>query len=323
MTFIRNAALGPAGRLALVEAIESGMTQKAAAAAFCVSPATAHRWWHRWKAADEEGRRSRSWLLDRSSRPHHQPRRLTAAEEEPILRARRQTNLGPGRLAGICRRARSTIWKVLHRHGLSRRRGPGRETYRRYEWSRPGALLHVDVARLARFDRPGHAVTGIRDKTGAEKRAGVGYVYLHCVIDDHSRHAYVEQHPDQGGDTAAAVLGRAIDHLGELGLAPPEAVMSDNAFAYRRSDAFREILGRHGARHILIPPYTPRWNGKVERFIQTLKQEWAYAHSWPNSAERSRAMTSFLRYYNRRRPHSSLGDRPPISRVHNVRGQDT
>jgi transposase InsO family protein len=317
-----NAALGPAGRLALVEAIESGMTQKAAAAAFCVAPATAHRWWHRWKAADEEERRSRSWMLDRSSRPHRQPRRLSEAEEETILRARRQTNLGPGRLAGICRRARSTIWKVLHRHGLSRRRARGRETYRRYEWSRPGALLHVDVARLARFERPGHAVTGIRDKTGAEKRAGVGYVYLHCVIDDHSRYAYVEQHPDQGGDTAAAVLGRAIDHLGELGLAPPEAVMSDNAFAYRRSIAFREILERHGARHILTPPYTPRWNGKVERFIQTLKQEWAYAHSWPNSTERSRAMTSFLRYYNRRRPHSSLGDRSPISRVHNVRGQD-
>jgi transposase InsO family protein len=171
-------------------------------------------------------------------------------------------------------------------------------------------LLHVDVARLARFDRPGHAVTGIRDRTGAEKRAGVGYVYLHCVVDDHSRYAYVEQHRDQGGDTAAAVLDRAIGHFSAIGMKPPEAVMSDNAFAYRRSRAFQEVLDRHGARHILTPPYTPRWNGKVERFIQTLKQE------------RSRAMTSFLRYYNRRRPHSSLGDRPPISRVHNVRGQD-
>jgi len=306
-----NAALGPAGRLALVEAIESGMTQKAAAAAFCVAPATAHRWWHRWRLASELERRSGAWLQDRSSRPHRQPRRLSAAEEEPILRARRQTNLGPGRLAGICRRARSTIWKVLHRHGLSQRRRSARETYRRYEWSEPGALLHVDVARLARFERPGHAVTGIRDKSGAEKRAGVGYVYLHCVIDDHSRYAYVEQHAEQGG---------AIEHFGALGMKSPEAVMSDNAFAYRRSNAFRAILERHGARHILTPPYTPRWNGKVERFIQTLKREWAYAHSWPNSAERARAMASFLRYYNRRRPHSSLGDRPPISRVHNVCG---
>jgi transposase InsO family protein len=310
--------------LALVEAIESGMTLRAAAAALNVAPATAHRWWHRFRDADQDERLRGSWLRDRSSRPHRQPRRLTAAEEEPILRARRETNLGPGRLAGICRRARSTIWKVLRRHGLSRLRSPrGRETYRRYEWSRPGALLHVDVARLARFERPGHAVTGVRDKTGAEKRAGVGYVYLHVVIDDHSRYAYVEQHRDQGGDTAAAVLGRAVGHFAELGMKAPEAVMSDNAFAYRRSNAFKAILEHHGARHILIPPYTPRWNGKVERFIQTLKQEWAYAHSWPTSAERARSMPSFLRYYNRRRPHSSLGDRPPISRVHNVRGQDS
>jgi transposase InsO family protein len=315
-----NAALGPAGRLALVEAIESGMTQKAAAAAFCVAPATAHRWWHRWRSAGAVERRSGAWLKDRSSRPHRQPRRLSPAQEEPILRARRQTNLGPGRLAGICRRARSTIWKVLHRHGLSRRPRSARETYRRYEWSRPGALLHVDVARLARFERPGHAVTGDRRTSGAEKRAKWGYVYLHCVIDDHSRYAYVEQHPDQSGETAAAVLERAIAHFGELGMRQPEAVMSDNAFAYRHSRAFKAVLGHHGVRHILTPPYTPRWNGKVERFIQTLKREWAYAHSWPRSTERSKALASFLRYYNRRRPHSSLGDRPPISRVHNVCG---
>jgi transposase InsO family protein len=313
-----NAALGPAGRLALVQAIESGMTLRAAAAALNVAPATARRWWHRWRLAEEQERRSGSWLLDRSSRPRRQPRRLGAAEEEPILEARRQTNLGPGRLAGICRRARSTIWKVLHRHGLSRRRGPGRQTYRRYEWSRPGALLHVDVARLARFDRPGHAVTGDR----GDRNRGAGYVYLHCVIDDRSRYAYVEQHRDQGGETAAAVLSRAIEHFASLGLEAPEAVMSDNAFAYRNSRAFKAVLEAHGARHILTPPYTPRWNGKVERFIQTLKQEWAFAHSWPSSARRSRALPSFLRYYNRRRPHSSLGDRPPISRVHNVRGQD-
>jgi transposase InsO family protein len=315
-----NAALGPAGRLALVQAIESGMTLRAAAAALNVAPATAHRWWHRYRLAGEAERQAGSWLRDRPCTPHRQPRRLSAAEEEPILRARRETNLGPGRLAGLCRRSRSTIWKVLHRHGLSRRRKAARETYRRYEWSRPGALLHVDIARLARFERPGHAVTGDRTVTGAEKRARWGYVYLHCVIDDHSRYAYVEQHRDQSGETAAAVLGRAVEHLGALGVEGPEAVMSDNAFAYRKSNAFRAQLRALGARHILTPPYTPRWNGKVERFIQTLKREWAYAHCWPNSAERTRALASFLRYYNRRRPHSSLEDRPPISRVHNVRG---
>jgi transposase InsO family protein len=244
---------------------------------------------------------------------------MSAEEEAPILRARRETNLGPGRLAGICRRHRSTIWKVLHRNGLSRRQSSPRPAYRRYEWSRPGALLHIDMARLARFRRPGHAATGER----ADRNRGAGYVWLHCVVDDHSRLAYVEQHHDESGQTAAAVLERAIAHFGSLGLDPPEAVMSDNALAYRRSLHFRAVLQRCGARHILTPPYTPRWNGKVERFIQTLKREWAYAHSWPSSAERSKALGSFIRYYNRRRPHSSLNDRPPISRVHNVRGQDS
>ncbi len=318
-----NAALGPAGRIALCRQIESGMTLRAAAAALNVAPATAHRWWHRWLSADEVERSSGSWLRDRSSCPRRQPRRLSAEQEAPILRARRETNLGPGRLAGICRRQRSTIWKVLHRNGLSRRASSPRRSYRRYEWSRPGALLHVDMARLTRFDRPGHAVTGDRTKTGADKRKGIGYVYLHCVVDDHSRLAYVEQHAGQDGETAAAVLERAIVHFAELGIDPPEAVMSDNAFAYRNSRAFSNVLERHGARQILTPPYTPRWNGKVERFIQTLKTEWAYAHSWPSSTQRSKALASFIRYYNPRRPHSSLGDQPPISRVHNVRGQDS
>ena len=316
-----NAALGPAGRSALVNAIEAGMTLRAAAAALNVAPATAHRWWHRYRLASAAERSSGAWLRDRSSCPHRQPRRMSAAEEAPILRARCQTNLGPGRLAGICRRHRSTIWKVLHRNGLSRRASSPRPGYRSYEWSRPGALLHVDMAQLPRFDRPGHRAHG--DRSQQHRSRGAGKLFLHCVVDDHSRYAYVEQHHDERGETAAAVLERAIAHFGSLGLDPPEAVMSDNAFAYRNSRAFKAVLRRADARQILTPPYTPRWNGKVERFIQTLKREWAYAHSWPSSAERSRALASFVRYYNRRRPHSSLSDRTPISRVHNVRGQDS
>jgi len=319
-----NAALGPAGRIALCRLIDEGKTLRAAAAALNVAPATAHRWWHRRQDASAEELRSGAWLRDRSSCPHRQPRRMSPDQEQPILRARRETGLGPGRLAGVCRRARSTIWKVLWRHGLSRRPTAPRESYRRYEWSRPGALLHVDIARLARFDRPGHRVRGRSQEVRREQlRSKTSYVWLHCVVDDHSRYAYVEQHPNESALTAAAVLERAIAHYARLGLDPPEAVMSDNALVYRRSRAFRGVLERHGARHILTPIYTPRWNGKVERFIQTLKREWAYAHSWPSSTERSKALASFLRYYNRRRPHSSLGDRPPISRVHNVRGQDT
>jgi transposase InsO family protein len=317
MNLHANAKLGLAGRRELVRAIEEGLSLKAAAAAFGVSPATAHRWWHRWL----EGGRAVSALADRSSRPRRQPRRLTEAEEAPILRARRETNLGPGRLAGIVRRARSTIWKVLWRHGLSRRPRGQRQSYRRYEWSRPGALLHMDVKKLARFSVPGHRVTG--DRRTKDLHRGIGYDHLHCIVDDHSRIAYVELHSHEDADTNLRTLERALAFFAELGLGPAEALMTDNAMVYRNSRRFQALLAERRIRHIRTPAYTPRWNGKVERFIQTLQQEWAYSHSWPNSSARARSLLSFIRYYNRRRPHSSLGDRPPLSRVHNDRGQDS
>lgn len=314
-----NAALGPAGRRRLVGLVEQGLSLRAAAAALSVAPATAHRWWHRWAAAGPAERRSGACLADRSSRPHRQPRRLSVDQEAPILAARAQTNLGPGRLAHICRRAASTIWKVLHRHGLSRRtRGP-RPVTRRYEWSRPGALIHIDTARLARFATPGHRTRG---RVGVDVHAnqGMGTTFVHVAVDDRSRYAYVEQHADERAATCAAFLERALAHFRELGLEPAEAVMTDGALCYRTAQVFQQALAAAGARHILTPPYTPRWNGKAERFIQTMKAEWAYAHEWPSSAARARALTSWVRTYNRRRLHSSLGNRPPISRVHNVRG---
>ncbi len=226
-----NAALGPAGRLALVKAIEQGMTQKAAAAAFCVAPATANRWWHRWLGASEAERTSGAWIADRSSRPHRQPRRLNPAEEERILRARRETNLGPGRLAGICRRARSTIWKVLWRHGLSRRRGAERQSYRRYEWSRPGALLHVDMAQLARFERPGHAVTqkqlrGRHLAADHGDRPGPGVARLERVAvlgRNHGAHrvfgGHVGRREPVAGDISSEPVGSGLlERLPALGL---------------------------------------------------------------------------------------------------------
>ena len=310
MNLHANAKLGVAGRRGLVSAIESGASMRSAAAAFGVSPATAHRWWHRFLESGS--------LADRSSRPHRQPRRLSPAEEEPILRARRETNLGPGRLAGIVRCSRSTIWKVLHRNGLSRRPRGGRQSYRRYEWSRPGALLHMDVKKLGRFHVPGHRVTGSRVY---DRHRGVGYDHLHCVVDDHSRLAYVELHPREDAETNAGTLERALRFFAELGLDPPEAVMTDNALVYVRGRRFNQLLANAGIRHIRTPIYTPRWNGKVERFIRTLQDEWAYSRTWPNSSARARTLQSFIRYYNRRRPHNSIGDRPPISRVHNVCGQ--
>jgi transposase InsO family protein len=154
------------------------------------------------------------------------------------------------------------------------------------------------------------------------KRAGVGYDYLHVVVDDHSRLAYVELHRREDKHTNASTLERALAFFAELGLSPPQAVMTDNAKVYG-SHRFQGVLAAAGARHITPPPYTPRWNGKAERFIQTLQNEWGRAPCYQNASERARALSSFMRYYNRRKPHSSLGDRPPISRVHNLHGQDT
>jgi len=176
----------------------------------------------------------------------------------------------------------------------------------------------MDVKRLVRFEREGHRVTG--DRRLRSRR--VGFDYLHCVVDDNSRLAYVELHGREDAATNARCLERALTWFAELGLDPPQAVMTDNALVYTRSAAFRALLAATGARHITTPPFTPRWNGKAERFIQTLQNEWAYSRRWRSSSERARALSSFLRYYNRHRPHSSLKDRPPISRVHNVRGQD-
>lgn len=311
--------LGLGGRLELVRRVERGESLRAAAAALNVAPATAHRWWHRWKNASEAERLSRACLRARPPVPRSCPWRLDDAEEQRILQARARTNYGPARLAGLVGYRRSTIWKVLKRHGCSRRRRtPPQRSYRRYEWAEPGALLHMDTKRLQRFGAPGHWATG--DRTGRHR--GAGYVYAHCVVDDHSRLAYVELHSADTGQAAAATLRRAATWMRDQGCQATEAVMTDNAFAYVHSRDFQAVLGELDARHIRTPPYTPRWNGKAERFIQTLDQEWAHGRVWPNSATRDRGLASWLRFYNRRRPHTSLGDQPPTSRVHQDRGQD-
>jgi transposase InsO family protein len=219
------------------------------------------------------------------------------------------------------RRARSTIWKVLRRHGVSRRRrGAPRQSYRRYEWAEPGALLHLDGMQLPKFDRPGHWAHGDRAERHRTRQAGE--IHVIAVVDDRTRLAYAEIHAAENKHTVSATLWRAVSWMREQGCGPPQAVMTDNALCYVRSEPFRRTLAELGARHIPIPPRTPRWNGKVERFNQTLDTEWAHARVWPDSTARDKALSSFLRYYNHRRPHTSLGDRPPVSRVQQVRGQD-
>ena len=220
-------------------------------------------------------------------------------------------------------RHRSTIWKVLHRHGCSRRRRSApRQSTRRYEWTEAGALLHIDGFELPKFDRPGHwATDGQRSEQVRTRQAGKTVVI--GVIDDHTRLAYCELHAAENAITVSATLRRAATWFGEQGCGPVQAVMSDNAKCYSTSFAFRDALADLGARQILIPPYTPRWNGKIERFFGTLDAEWAHGRVWPNSTTRDRALASFIRFYNRKRPHSACGGRPPISRVHQLREQDS
>jgi transposase len=199
MVLHRNAKLGLAGRYALVRAVEDGLSLRAAAVAFGVSPGTACRWSRRWREAGEEERRALGCLHDRSSRPRRMPRLLALAEQRRICAARRRTGWGPRLLTVRVGHPPSTISKVLRRHALSRPAKPPREPARRYEWPCPGDLLHMDVAHYARFNRPGHAVTGDRTSTAAEKRARVGYDYAHAIVDDHSRLGYAELLADERG----------------------------------------------------------------------------------------------------------------------------
>jgi len=316
-----NAKLGLAGRLALVKAVEDGLSLKAAAAAFSVSPATAHRWWHRWLEAGEEARHSLSCLFDRSSRPHRSPRQLAPELEEAICACRLETGWGPRLVAGATGFAHSTVWKVLRRAGISRPPRPAREPANRYEWPCPGDLLHMDTSRYARFLRPGHRVTGDRSQSlrGRSVETRVGYDYAHAIVDDHSRLAFVELHDDEKAATVTDFVERALVFFAEHGIVA-KRLMTDNGFSYVKNRSLAALLARHGIRHLTTEPYRPRTNGKVERFHQTMAREWAYGLSYRSHRQRNQALPHWLDHYNTRRPHSSLGDQPPTSRVHNVRG---
>ncbi len=317
-----NAKLGLAGRLALVRAIEDGLSLKAAAAAFSVSPATAHRWWHRWLDAGVEARTTLACLLDRSSRPRRSPRELAPELQERICTCRRQTGWGPRLVGAATGFAHSTVWKVLHRAGISRPVRPAKEPANRYEWPCPGDLLHMDVSRFARFERPGHAVTGDRSQRSRlwmRPETRVGYDYAHAIVDDHSRLAYVELHTDERATTVTGFVERALGFFAAHGISA-KRLMTDNAFSYVKNRSLRELLAARAIRHLTTEPYRPRTNGKVERFHQTMAREWAYGLAYRSHRHRNRALPHWLDHYNTRRPHSSLGGRPPISRVHNVRG---
>jgi transposase InsO family protein len=317
----RNAPLGLAGRRALVADVGAGLSCREAARRRGVSPTTACKWWRRWLDAPPEERLSWRCLEDRSSRPHRLPRLLPAAEQARICAARRRSGWGPRLIAGETGHAHATVWRTLKRAGISRPPGQPRERPRLYEWPCPGDLLHIDSKRFVRFTRPGHAVTGDRFTNSAEMRQRVGFEWVHSLVDDHSRYAYSELHPDERAATITGFVERGLAHFATLGI-EPKRLLSDNAWCYRRNRSLRELLAAHGIRHLFIPPRRPQVNGKVERYQQTLKREWGLGQIYRSSNHRAQALSHWLRYYNEHRPHSSLSARPPISRVHNVPRQD-
>jgi transposase InsO family protein len=315
-----NAKLGPAGRLALVELVEGGCSLRTAARESSVSVATAHRWWHRWRDASPQARTSGAWRQDRSSRPHRQPRLVADELAARICAVREATGWGPRLVAGATGQSHSTVWKVLRRHGLSRRPPAERGAPNRYEWPRPGDLLHMDVCTYARFRRPGHRATSDRSQRDCQWMAPatrVGYDYAHAIVDDHSRLAYVELHDDERAGTVTGFLERALAFFDAHAITA-RRLMTDNAFTYTKNRSLRELLARRGIRHLTTRPYRPRTNGKIERFHQTMGREWAHGRSYPSSAHRAGLLKDWTEHYNHRRPHSAIGNRPPISRVHNL-----
>ena len=315
-----NAPLTPNGRLRMVLLVEEdGLTFEAAAAASNVAKSTCWKWVRRWRRASDEDRRTLACLADRPSRPHTSPNQVPAEEAALICERRERTGWSPRRLADepdICG-PHSTIHQVLRRGGCSRRPRPKRPAVVRYEWPCPGQLLHIDVKKLVRFDAPGHAMTADR----AHRSRGAGWEYVHSVVDDCSRLAYSEIHLDERAATVTAFTRRALARFLEQGIVC-ERLMTDNAFAYVHNRSLRELLRRRAIRHIRTRPYTPRTNGKVERFNQTLQREWAYALEYASSQARRQALPHWIDHYNERRTHSAIGNRPPRARVRDVIGRD-
>jgi transposase InsO family protein len=233
-----------------------------------------------------------------------------------MLRVRRRW--GPHRISWVTGIPRSTVYKVLCRAGLNRLDRIDRTTrapIRRYERARPGELLHLDVKKLGRVPPGGGwRVRGRNRHTKAAKNRGAGYDFLHVAIDDHSRVAYVEAHPDERGTTAAGFLERATDWFGNHGVTI-DGVLTDNALYYRRSQAFQQTLADHQIRHLRTRPFRPQTNGKAERFNRILLEEWAYHRPYHTNQDRLDQLTRWLDTYNRRRPHGGLGGQPPATRL--------
>lgn len=300
----KNARLTFHGRLLLVRRVnEEGLRPIEVAQAAGVSVRTVYKWLNRYLAEGEAG------LYNRSSRPHLSPSVTPEAVAQQVIELRRcrMTYRQISRQVGL---SAGTIGRLLQRAGLNRLSSlePARPD-NRYEHDAPGDLLHLDIKKLGRFQRPGHRVTGTRVNC---RNAGAGWEYVHIAIDDHSRIAFGSLHPDETGKSACDALLKAVRYYRGLGIRF-RCVLTDNGSAYK-SRRFKRLCRRLALVHRRTRPYSPRTNGKAERFIQTALREWAYARSYESSNQRARHLLPWLHQYNWHRPHASLKYQPPISR---------
>lgn len=309
MDIHENARTTPRSRMLIVERLEAGSTVAAVASAFGVDGRTVRKWRDRFRVEGAAG------LGDRSSRPHSCPFRLDAAAETEIAVLRRQRLSGPA-IARRLGRPVSTVGKALRRIGLGRLKAldPAVAVVR-YEREQPGELIHIDSKKLGRIDGIGHRITG--DRRGQSSRRGrgegLGWEALHVAIDDASRLAYTEILPDEKKTSATAFLERALGFFERHGI-KVERVMTDNGSSFR-SHRYAKALRRLKIKHLRTRPYTPRTNGKAERFVQTSLREWAYARAYSTSEERAAELPIWLHRYNWHRPHGSIASKPPISRL--------
>jgi transposase InsO family protein len=286
-----------------------------------VSRQCGHKWVARYWAEGEAG------LHDRSSRPHHMPTRTPAEVEDRVVAARQEQRRGPDWLGAELGVPARTISRILRRCGVPRlcECDPltgeviraSKTTAVRYERSRPGELVHMDVKKIGRIpDGGGWRAHGRQmGSTSAKKKAKIGFDYVHSMVDDHSRYAYSEILDDETARTTAAFFERAVAAFAAAGIDRLEEVMTDNHWSYTKSNALAAHLADLGAKHRLIKPHCPWQNGKVERFNRTLQTEWAYRRIFTSNAERAAALAPWLEDYNTRRRHSALGGLPPISRL--------
>jgi transposase InsO family protein len=305
MNIHKNARLTPLGRERIVKEVLSGQTPEAAARAAGVCPRTVRKWVARFKAEGIEG------LHDRSSRPHrlHRPTPIAIVERVEALRRQRWTGKQIAVEVGV---SPATVSRILKRLGLNRLAAlEPAEPVRRYEREHPGELIHIDIKKLGRFERVGHRITGKR--TGNASSRGSGWEYVHVAIDDASRVAFSLILPNEKKESAIVFLKALLAYYQSLGIAVA-CVMTDNGSCYR-SKAFRDACRELGIRHIRTRPYTPKTNGKAERFIQTALREWAYAQAYDTSNQRADELPIWLHRYNWHRPHGGIKYKTPISRL--------